>query len=66
MVVIYNSRLPESKSLAEYYAVRRQVPAGQVFGFPLSTNEDMSRKEFRDGLEKPLERALEKGKLWRT
>ena len=66
VVVIYNSRLPESKSLAEYYAARRQVPAGQVFGFPLSTNEDMSRKEFRDGLEKPLERALEKGKLWRT
>jgi uncharacterized protein (TIGR03790 family) len=65
VVVVYNSRFPESKDVAEYYALRRQVPANQVFGFPLSTNEDMSRKEFRDSLEKPLAKALEAGKLWR-
>src|SRR5262245_29957836 len=65
VVVIYNSRMPESKGVAEYYAQRRQVPSSQVFGFPLSTNEDLSRKEFRDTLEKPLAKALEGGKLWR-
>jgi uncharacterized protein (TIGR03790 family) len=66
VVVVYNSRLPESKSLADYYAARRQVPAKQVFGFPLSTNEDMSRNEFRESLEQPLAKALVAGKLWRT
>lgn len=65
VVVIYNTRLPESKGVADYYAQRRQVPKSQVFGFPLSTNEDMSRTEFRDSLEKPLVKALEGGKLWR-
>jgi uncharacterized protein (TIGR03790 family) len=65
VVVVYNSRMPESKDVADYYAQRRQVSPNQVFGFPLSTNEDMSRKEFRDSLEKPLAKALEAGKLWR-
>jgi uncharacterized protein (TIGR03790 family) len=65
VVVIYNTRVPESKGVADYYALRRHVPENQVFGFPLSTNEDMSRKEFRDTLEKPLAKALEAGNLWR-
>ena len=65
VIIVYNTRVPESKGVAEYYAQRRQVPANQIFGFGLSTNEDMSRKEFRDSLEKPLAKALEAGKLWR-
>ena len=65
VVVVYNSRLPESKALAEYYAQRRQVPASQIFGFALSTNDDISRAEFRDYLQQPLAKALEDNKLWR-
>ena len=63
-VVVYNTRLPESREVAEYYARKRQVPTNQVFGFALSTNETMSREEFRDDLQRPLAKALEKGKLW--
>ena len=63
VVVIYNSRLPESKSVAEHYAERRQVPANQVFGFDLPATETMSRVEFRDQLQKPLVKALEQKKL---
>ena len=65
VVIVYNTSVPESKGVAEYYAQRRQVPANQVLGFSLATNEDMSRKEFSDSLEKPLAKALEAGKLWR-
>src|SRR5208283_988110 len=65
VVVIYNSRLPESKAVAEYYARARQVPENQVFGFALTTNEEMSRLEFRDALQTPLAERLEAGKLWR-
>jgi uncharacterized protein (TIGR03790 family) len=64
VVVVYTSRLPESKAVADYYAQRRQVPASQVFGFDLSTNEDISRAEFRDALQHPLAGLLEKKKLW--
>jgi len=64
VVVIYNSRMPESKDVAEHYAQMRKVPASQVFGFKLTTNEDISREEFRDELQKPLADKLESKKLW--
>src|SRR3974390_3031614 len=64
VVVVYNSRVPDSRVVAEEYAQRRQVPTNQIFGFALSTNEAISRAEFRDDLQRPLAKALEKEKLW--
>jgi uncharacterized protein (TIGR03790 family) len=64
VIVVYNTRVPESKGVADYYAERRHVPANQVYGFALSTNEGISRVEFRDALQKPLAQALKKQKLW--
>ena len=64
VVVIYNSRMPESRDLAFYYAQRRDVPTNQVFGFDLPTTEAMKRAEFRDDLQKPFLKALERQKLF--
>lgn len=65
VVVVYNSRLPESKAVAEHYAAMRRVPAGQVFGLALTTNEVMTREEFTEDLQKPLAAKLEAAKLWK-
>ena len=65
VVVVYNSKSADSKAIAGYYADKRNVPKAQVFGFELSTGEEMSRVEFRDGLQLPLARKLEANKLWR-
>ena len=65
VVVIYNSALPESKAVAEHYAVARQVPADHVFGFDLTTNEIISRADFTDFLQKPLADRLEAAGLWK-
>ncbi len=65
VVVIYNSRVPESKSIAEHYAKMRQVPEKQIYGFALTTNEEMSRAEFRDSLQSPLAKKLETDGLWK-
>jgi uncharacterized protein (TIGR03790 family) len=65
VIVIYNKRLPESKAVAEYYAKARQVPKKQIFGFSLTTNEEMSRAEFRDSLQLPLAKKLEADGLWK-
>jgi uncharacterized protein (TIGR03790 family) len=64
-VVIYNKNVPESKAVAEYYAKMRHVPARQIYGFTLTTNEQMSRDEFRDSLQMPLAHKLEDAGLWR-
>jgi uncharacterized protein (TIGR03790 family) len=65
VIVIYNSRVPESKAVAEYYAKARQVPRKQIFGFGLTTNEIMTRADFTDILQKPLAARLEDAGLWR-
>lgn len=64
VVVVYNSRMPESKQVAQHYAERRKVPSRQVIGFDLPTGESMSRVEYRNNLEKPLLRFLESEDLF--
>src|SRR5258705_4169892 len=64
VIIVYNTRVPESKQVADYYAQRRQVPTNQMFGFALSTNEEFSRGEYQEKLEKPLAKALEAQKFW--
>ena len=64
VLVIYNSRLPESKQVAEYYAGRRSVPADQVWGLDLPLSESISRVDFNERLQQPLLRRLEASKLW--
>jgi uncharacterized protein (TIGR03790 family) len=64
VVVVYNKRVPGSRLVAEYYARARQVPPRQIYGFSMTTNEVMSRDEFRDTLQWPLARRLESDGLW--
>src|SRR4051812_47498688 len=59
VVVIYNTRVPESKQVAEYYAQKRSVPAGQVHGFSLPTEETISRQDYLAQLEEPLYKMFE-------
>ncbi|HEX3798654.1 MAG TPA: TIGR03790 family protein [Verrucomicrobiae bacterium] len=59
VVVIYNTRVPESRDVAEHYAAMRHVPGWQVFGMDLPERETISRAEFQDMLQKPLEKKLE-------
>jgi uncharacterized protein (TIGR03790 family) len=65
VVVIYNTRLDGSKVVAEHYAQMRQVPEAQVYGFDLPITEEMTRAEFRDGLQFPLASRLLVDNLWR-
>lgn len=65
VVVIYNKKVPASEDVARHYAEVRKVPAEQVIGLKLSAEEEISRSEFQDTLEKPLARELESRKLWR-
>ena len=65
VIVVYNSRVPESRIVAEHYAHVRQVPEKQIYGLALSTNEAMSRAEFHNSLQMPLAKKLESDGLWK-
>jgi uncharacterized protein (TIGR03790 family) len=64
VIVIYNSRVPESKMVADHYAAMRGVPASQIFSFAVTTNEIITRADFTDFLQKPLADQLEAAGLW--
>ncbi|MEO6184558.1 MAG: TIGR03790 family protein [Verrucomicrobiota bacterium] len=64
VVVVYNSKMPGSKDVAQHYAERRNVPVKQIIGLDLPTSETMSRAEYRTQLEKPLLKYLENKKLF--
>ena len=53
-LVVFNTRDPESRALAEYYAVKRQIPADRVVGLDCPVEEEISREQFRDTIEEPL------------
>ena len=63
--VVYNSRVPESKGVAEHYAAMRDVPSDQILGLDLPTSEKISRTDFREHLQKPLTKALESRRIIR-
>jgi uncharacterized protein (TIGR03790 family) len=64
VVVIYNTRLAESRDVAEHYADMRHVPAEQVLGVDLTDAEVVSRAEFRERMQVPLIKMLVERKLW--
>ena len=63
VVVLFNSKLPESKAVAEHYATLRAVPANHLIGLPLSSGHTISRREFTTQLEQPLAAELAKRNL---
>src|SRR5262245_30033256 len=65
VAVGYNSQVPDSKSVAEYYAQRREVPPAQVFGLELPTGEAITRKEFLSAFQDPLLKQLESRQLFK-
>jgi len=65
VILIYNTRVPESKTVAEHYAKMRSVPEKQIYGFALTPDEEMSRAEFRDSLQLPLVRKMETDGFWK-
>lgn len=68
VVVLYNSKMPASKTVAEHYAQKRSVPARQVIGLPMSEKEAITRDEYKTQLAEPFLRKLEELKLftWKT
>ncbi len=53
-VVLYNTLVPESLSVAQHYAGRRGVPTNQLIGLSLPSSEVITRADFESRLQRPL------------
>jgi uncharacterized protein (TIGR03790 family) len=60
LLVVYNQRDPDAKSLAEYYMERRGIPADRILAIDCPTTEVISRWDFDQTIRKPIVEHLEK------
>ena len=64
-VVVFNRTDPDSEKLAQYYAVRRDIPADHLVGLVCAPTEEISRGEYETTLAGPL-RTLFQTRGWWT
>jgi uncharacterized protein (TIGR03790 family) len=58
LVILANSRQPESVRLAEFYAEKRAVPPGNIVVLPLPETESITWREFIDQVWQPVQDEL--------
>lgn len=58
VVILANSREPESVELARFYAEQRGVPAGNIVALPLPEAESITWRQFIDQVWQPLQDEL--------
>ena len=66
VVVVYNNTMDESKSVAEHYASKRNIPEDHLIGLELSHQETISRKAFQETLHDPLFQAFKDREFFET
>jgi uncharacterized protein (TIGR03790 family) len=64
-LVIYNKRVNNSRWLAEYYAKKRGVPAGNLCPISCTNSESIKRAEFERDILNPVLRFMERRQLVR-
>src|ERR1043166_387532 len=63
-VVVFNLSVPESVSLAKFYAQQRGIPRDHLIGLACSSDEEISRAEYDDHIAFPLREAFKKRGWW--
>jgi uncharacterized protein (TIGR03790 family) len=58
VIILANSRQPESVRLAEFYAEKRAVPVANIIALPLPEAESITWREFIDQVYQPLQDEL--------
>jgi uncharacterized protein (TIGR03790 family) len=54
LLVVYNSADPDSKTLADYYAAKRNIPPERVLAIVCPTTEEISRKQYDETIRGPI------------
>lgn len=65
-LVVFNTRAPESRALADYYAKRRHIPQEHIIGLDCPLEEEITREQYTDTIETPLRKLFERKKWWQV
>lgn len=64
VAVLYNSALPESLELAEYYSQARGIPPENLVGLKMPITPDISRSDYEATIAMPLRREFDTRGWW--
>lgn len=64
VVVVYNSLVPSSKDLADFYALHRRIPATNVIGLEVTEKSTIDRATYEKFIRNPLVDEFDQRKFW--
>ena len=59
VLILVNDRVPESVSVGQYYAAKRNIPAANILHLKTLATEQISQEEFKEQIENPLRKFLD-------
>jgi len=59
VLILVNSRVPESVAVGQYYAAKRDIPAANILHLKTLATEQISQEEFKETIENPLRKFLD-------
>jgi uncharacterized protein (TIGR03790 family) len=64
VAIVFNSRMPESRMVAEHYAEKRGIPTDQIIGLDMPVGETVTRDEYRESIHEPILHELDRRGLF--
>jgi uncharacterized protein (TIGR03790 family) len=59
VLILVNDRVPESVSVGQYYAAKRNIPTANILHLKTLPTEQISQEEFKDQIENPVRKFLD-------
>ena len=63
LIVVYNQNMPESKEVAQYYALKREVPVSNLVGVDVPESENIRRVDYETNMIPPIRSVVKKRML---
>lgn len=64
VAVLFNSAVPESRKLAEFYSAKRGIPNANLVGLDMPVTADISRQQYEESILKPLREEFDRKRWW--
>src|SRR5664280_3049352 len=59
VLILVNDRVPESVSVGQYYAAKRNIPTANILHLKTLASEQISQEEFKEQIETPVRKFLD-------
>jgi uncharacterized protein (TIGR03790 family) len=63
LIIVYNQNMPESKEVAQYYALKREVPVSNLVGVDVPKSENILRADYETNMIPPIRSIVKKRML---